>query len=180
MTTQTQPKHTPGPFAIIRTNKPDEPDEFAAIGPSGLRADGFTTHDGALRQALHYANYAVGESSTRLFAAQSIALKQGEALAQLIRGAEMLDDYCMGGGRPPSYDLPTIRAVLNDAANAGRKALSVSVNACEGINPEAVPELLAIVKAELDSGRNFGGDGNLYLRARDAIARATGGEGGGA
>lgn len=39
----------------------------------------------------------------------------------------------------------------------------------------ALPDLLAIVKAELDSGRNFGGDGDLYAAARAAIAKAEGG-----
>lgn len=39
----------------------------------------------------------------------------------------------------------------------------------------AAPDLLAIVKAELDSGRNFGGDGDLYKAARAAIRKAEGG-----
>ena len=38
----------------------------------------------------------------------------------------------------------------------------------------AAPDLHAIVKAELDSGRNFGGDGDLYWAARAAIAKAEG------
>lgn len=65
-------------------------------------------------------------------------------------------------------------------ANASR--IVACVNACAGINPEAVPELLAILKtlsALVPSDEGLGGRapiGAFYLiadRARAAIAKAT-------
>lgn len=78
------------------------------------------------------------------------------------------------GGSPPE-SVATVDASKTARGRANAARLVACWNAYLDINPDAVPELLAIVKAELDSGRNFGGDGNLYLRARDAIAKAEGG-----
>lgn len=117
-------KHKEEAWKIIRTNNQDQPDEFAVIGPGNLRDEGYTSSDSALRSALNRANEALSVSRSRLFAAQSIAVQQGEALVAMVRGAELLDDYCMGGSRPPHYDLPSIRDILNHAANGARLALA--------------------------------------------------------
>lgn len=46
-------------------------------------------------------------------------------LRVFIRLSEMLDDYCMGGARPPNYTLPDIRREMNEAANSARALLSL-------------------------------------------------------
>ena len=63
-----------------------------------------------------------------------------------------------------------IAAVMlpNDRANATR--IVACVNACEGINPEAVPELLEALK-DMYLGRGHPGD--RIDRALAALAKAT-------
>lgn len=46
------------------------------------------------------------------------------ALRDFVRAAEMLDDYCMGGSRPPNYTLNDIRSAMNESANAARALLA--------------------------------------------------------
>lgn len=61
-------------------------------------------------------------------------------------------------------------------ANAAR--IVTCVNACEGINPEAVPELLALAERTLAFLRKWHGDAEgleIGDMARAAIAKATGG-----
>ena len=61
-----------------------------------------------------------------------------------------------------------------DYANANR--IVACVNGCEGINPEAVKDLLAALEGMLHIWRDVGGDqGNYYVEQSEAaIAKAKG------
>ena len=86
------------------------------------------------------------------------------------------DIYCANGGRhiaycgphhtPPSEYPP--QCAREDRANADR--LAACWNACAGINPEAVPDLLAALKA----AAAYPVSGNWYEQASIAIAKAEG------
>ena len=76
-----------------------------------------------LQASLTAANEKLRASSKRLFSAQSLVLRYGEHLAAMIRVCELLDDYFLGGGRPPNYDLAGIRALANAAANDAREVM---------------------------------------------------------
>ena len=73
------------------------------------------------------------------------------------------------GGDELSENVEFIVGTLSDWGQHGDKQTEANAYLVS-----AAPDLYEVVKAELDSGRNFGGDGDLYLAARSAIARAEG------
>jgi len=62
-----------------------------------------------------------------------------DTLRAFVRVAEMLDDYYMGGSRPPAFTLEDIRNAGNDAANAARELLSITGDA-KRTNPTPAKE----------------------------------------
>lgn len=100
---------------------------------------------------------------------------------------ELHPDYPNQVRRPPSNDAYGLSASIADCssgiwpdsktvANAAR--IVACVNACKGINPEAVPDLLAALQAVLDvpearKALEQWGDREL-IAARAAIAKAEG------
>lgn len=86
--------------------------------------------------------------------------------------------FCIGGG-PEGTSLGQMSSFhpdvsdAEDAANARR--IVACVNACEGINPEAVPELLAFAKDIYEHHDGTFPVGFLKSRLRELIAKAEGG-----
>lgn len=73
---------------------------------------------------------------------------------------------------PGLSPMPAVFTARNEA-NAAR--IVACVNACEGINPEAVPEILDVMRRIAESNGSGEGCGDLFQRwVIDALAKAEG------
>lgn len=87
-----------------------------------------------------------------------------DSLSSRVRAA--IDDAHRDGIDRAQVNSPPMKP--RDPAQAAEcEAVIDAVSQCEADRDEA----LRLLSAELDSGRNFGGDGDLYRSARDLLAR---------
>ena len=82
------------------------------------------------------------------------------------------DGYRAEFRRRPIADVVNIRG-QEEVNKANAQRIVSCVNACKGINPEVVPELLAFAQMIVNGGLNEAGEATIESEAYELIAKAT-------